>query len=168
MRVLCCSALFAVFTASVARPGAGDDAQAKELRALAGYWAVDIKEEEKGLVTPSENDGRLSIIIHIRPDGTLDIRGPRPGTAILNGKVTVHPARKPRAMDIEILSGRHKGKKQYAIYELKMGKTRAYDRLVVVVADLGRKRADLPPDTGTTKANTTRYVFGRVFFKTIE
>jgi hypothetical protein len=166
-RMLCWFSPLAVLLA-VAVANAGD-AEDKELKALGAEWAAFYKEPTPpGLVDANFPSQPSTIYFFIKADGTAMLLGPRKGTERLQVKVTVNPAKTRKTMDIEIVSGPNKGKKQYGVYEIKPGKERKLDVLVLVVADFGAKEKDRPKELKAGKPKTTRYEFGRTYSATIE
>jgi uncharacterized protein (TIGR03067 family) len=140
---------------------AGDDAQEKELKILAGLWSAHIKVPVSGLAPEVGKSPYLNF--DLKADGTAKVNG-----VDNQAKVTLNPAKKPKTIDIEYTGGPLKGKKQFGIYDFKKGKNKEHDTWIMVVADINTKAADRPTDLAKAKGNSTRYVFGRSYLRTIE
>jgi uncharacterized protein (TIGR03067 family) len=116
-------------------PGADpkDEAVKKEMKALAGTWDVT-KIVKDGKELPAEPAGTLLLVI--TADGKYSEKVE--GKENENGTVTIDPTKTPKTIDLTILEGSDKGKKQFGLYELKG------DELKIALAEPGKDRpADL-------------------------
>jgi RNA polymerase sigma factor (sigma-70 family) len=132
------------------------------------FWCAFCTEPMQSGLVPTQSPGeKKPLYLRIKADGDMEIIGPF-GPDRRHTKVTIDPARTPKTIDIEVLSGPYKGKKQYGIYEIKPGKEKKFDAFVLVVADLGTKEDGRPKDLKKAEPKTTRYEFGRGYQHTIE
>jgi uncharacterized protein (TIGR03067 family) len=109
-------AVAALFGLAVAAAGNADepkeDAVKKELKALDGTWEItSVLKDGKEMPIPP---GAAQVVI-----SGGKYREIVDGKEMESGTFTVDPGKTPKAMDISILEGNDKGKKQLAIYELK-------------------------------------------------
>jgi uncharacterized protein (TIGR03067 family) len=139
--------LLAAFSGLVA---ADDKAVSKELKALAGSWKL-VSSEVEGVPTPK--DKLPAISIKLQSDGKST--GQNPDGEILMSFV-VDPAKTPKTVDIEHLSGPSKGKKQYGIYKVDG------DRWTVLATPPGYKPKDRPVEFDSTDALGPLVVWERV------
>jgi uncharacterized protein (TIGR03067 family) len=112
---------------------AKDEAVKKEMKALAGTWeATKVKPTGQDEVAPPP--GTLLLVIGADGKYSEKLMGMENET----GTLTVDPSKTPKTLDLMILEGNDKGKKQFGLYELKG------DTLTIAFAEPGKDRpADL-------------------------
>jgi uncharacterized protein (TIGR03067 family) len=120
-----------------ALPGRADDARdeavKKEMKAIAGTWeATKVKPPGQDELSPPPG----TLLLVIGADGKYSEK--IQGNEAENGTLTVDPSKTPKTIDLMILEGKDKGKKQFGLYELKG------DMLTIAFAEPGKDRpADL-------------------------
>ena len=141
---------FFLLAASGRLAHADDDAEAKELKALAGSWKL-VAVEVDGKPIPKDDLPAISFTLH--PDGKSDVQSP---DGKFQTKSVIDPAKKPKTLDIEYLGGPQKGQKQYGIY-----KTDG-DRFTVFSTPPGGKPEDRPREFDSKTAKGALVVWERV------
>jgi uncharacterized protein (TIGR03067 family) len=147
---------------------AGDEAAVrKELRFLAND-GIQRENEIGQLWSLTRKDGAkfggpgsgMIYFIQLEADGTGKIRS---GSEFWDITITVDPGKKPKTMDIEYQSGPHKGKKQYAIYQIDK------EQLKLLATHPGAKAEDRPKAFDKRDAEkTTLLEFHRNYLFSIE
>src|SRR2546423_689684 len=110
MRALTLGAL-TVALALAAAATAGDDAK-KDLTQLQGDWTVAVM-EEKGKKAPDEVIKEMAV--QVKDDKLVVLEK---GKAILEFRVKLDAAKKPRAVDFTYLTGEDKGTTELGMYQL--------------------------------------------------
>jgi uncharacterized protein (TIGR03067 family) len=110
-----------------------EEAVQKEMKALAGTWEIT-KVKPAGQEEQALPPGTLQLVISADGKYSEKVMGKENE----NGKYTVDPSKTPKTIDLDILEGPDKGKKQFGLYELKG------DDLKIAFAEPGKERpADL-------------------------
>jgi uncharacterized protein (TIGR03067 family) len=110
-----------------------EEALKKEMKDLTGTWEVT-KVKVAGMDEQALPPGTLQLVFTADGKYSEKIMGKENE----NGKYTVDPSKTPKTIDLDILEGMDKGKKQLGLYELKG------DDLKIAFAEPGGK--DRPAD----------------------
>ncbi len=109
MRAVAWMVVASAFLAGVAR--AEDDAR-KEREKLEGTWQVT-SAKDNGQKMPADQVKDIRLVFSGEEFSTAD-----GDLTIMKGTFTVHPSKKPKAMDLKSLFGRHKNETAPAVYKL--------------------------------------------------
>jgi uncharacterized protein (TIGR03067 family) len=142
--------LLFLLVASTGLTGADDVAVSKEIKALAGQWKL-VAVEEGGQAVPKADLLAISFTLH--QDGKSTVRTP---DSEFQTSSVIDPARTPKTVDIEYLSGPLKGQKQYGIYKVEG------DRWTVFSTPAGGKPEDRPREFNSKAAKGALVVWERV------
>src|SRR6185369_5670841 len=116
---------------------AGDDATAKELKALERKWKA-VEMEAGGQALPKNSLPEFIFTVGAGGKATAKF-----GQQEDQATITVDPGKNPKTIDNAHESGATKGKKQYGVYKLEG------DKWTVCMSQPGVAESDRPKDFGT-------------------